>query len=313
MATTPLDSFQTTSDAYPANFPISAGSNRKAYLAVIRTSGTDANPPTSASIGGVSVSPLAVADNGADLDVVIALFEWTEAQIASMSGSAVTVTGGAGANYATIYWSVQGATQGATSVAAKASAATTADSVSLTRDADSYTVGLTVHDISSGAYTSMSNPSQTGTFNITNGVIAYGGEADTARTASFSWTHGSSRENAMIVINIAPATSLNAIGGSGSASASGSGAIATPGISFTLRDTDTAQLKNGVTYANIHAVNAASRGAIAASLTSKATNSVGVMTLRAPGISVIGATYDVVGWSSDGSDRFHASAVCADM
>lgn len=210
MATTILDTFATTSDAYPANFAVSAGSNRRAYLAVFRTSGLDANPPTAASIGGVSVSPLAVADDGASMDVVCALFEWTESQIASMSGSAVTVTGGAGANYATVYWSVQGATQSAITPVTDITPGTTS-SVSLVRVADSYTVALTIHDINSGAYTSLSNPSQTGTFNITNGVIAYAGAADTARTVSFTWSHGTSRENAAIALNIAPAASGPAI------------------------------------------------------------------------------------------------------
>lgn len=204
MATTPLDAVQTTSDSYPANFAISSGVNRKAYLAVVRTSGTDANPPTAASIGGVSVSPLAVADDGASMDVVVALFEWTEAQIASMSGTAVTVTGGGGANYATLYWSVQGAVQSATTVNTGITAGTSG-AVSLVRVADSYTYAITVHDIGSGSYSSLTNPAQSGTFNITNGVIAYGLAADTARTADFTWAHSFSRENAVVVINIPPA------------------------------------------------------------------------------------------------------------
>lgn len=208
MATTLLDAFQTTSDAYPANFAISAGSNRRAYLAVIRTSGTNAAPATSASIGGVSVSALAVADlddGTTTLDVVIALFEWTESQIASMSGTGVSVTGGSGANFACVYWSVQDATQSAITPVASGIAAALNQSLSLARVADSLTCVVTVHDISSGAYSSLANPAQTGTFAITNGVIAYGAEADTERTANFTWSHASSRENATVLFNIAPA------------------------------------------------------------------------------------------------------------
>lgn len=239
MATTLLDAFQTTSDAYPANFAISSAANRRAYLAVIRTSGTNADPPTAASIGGVSVSPLAVADDGASMDVVCALFEWIESQIASMSGSAVSVTGGAGANYATVYWSVQDATQSAITPVTDITPGTTS-SVSLVRVADSYTVAVTVHDISSGAYTSLADPAQTGTLNITNGVVAWAGAADTARTASFTWSHASSRENAAIALNIAPAASGPTISSLGDTTPNYQGSTTITGTGFPTSQTGSA-------------------------------------------------------------------------
>lgn len=148
----------------------------------------------------------------------------------------------------------------------------------------------------------------------TRAVAFYGTAASAAPSVGVdSNSTSTGGYQSMVLVGIPDYVSVNALAGSAAATAAGTGAIVTPGLSLTLRDIDTNALKNAVSYANVHVVNAASRGTIAASLTSKTTSAGGVLTLRAPGIATIGATYDVVGWNSDGTDRFHASAVCADL
>lgn len=99
----------------------------------------------------------------------------------------------------------------------------------------------------------------------------------------------------------------------GSATATASAAtLRTPALQVTLQDIDTGAVKNAVTYADVHIFAASNRAAVLASLAAKTTTSGGVLTLRAAGLS-IGTTYDVTGFNSDGSDRFHASAVATDV
>jgi len=109
-------------------------------------------------------------------------------------------------------------------------------------------------------------------------------------------------------------TPVTAIDGTGSATATAATAtLRTPALVINaLKDIDTGVAKNAVTYTNIHIFLASNRASIAGSLTSKTTSSVGVLTLRHSTLT-IGTVYDIVGFNSDGSDRFHASATATDV
>jgi hypothetical protein len=210
MAATALDVMATTAGSYPASFAVSAGSNRIAFVACVRSSGTDATPETSATLGGRTMSVLATVDDpGNTFDVAMTVFYLLEADIALMSGSTFTPSGGSGGAISAVYWSVKDAAQ---APPAFNSAATNAisGSVSLARVANSMTYGVTVHDVGSATnFSSLANPSEDGEITTTNMSVAYGEEADTARTASFSWTAGFTRDNVTIVINVGPVTGLS--------------------------------------------------------------------------------------------------------
>ncbi len=183
-----------------------------------------------------------VDDPGNTFDVAMTVFYLLEADIALMSGSTFTPSGGSGGAISAVYWSVKDAAQ---APPAFNSAATNAisGSVSLARVANSMTYGVTVHDVGSATnFSSLANPSEDGEITTTNMSVAYGEEADTARTASFSWTAGSTRDNVTIVINVGPVTGLSitsvtpssfddgvsgiVVAGSGFGSATGTVAIA---------------------------------------------------------------------------------------
>lgn len=205
MATTILDAVTLSLDSIPANFAISAGSNRRAFMAVMYTHSSNAAPPTSATLGGQTMNVLTTIDDDANtFDACMTVFDLTETQIAAMSGSAFTVSGGTYGNRSVLYWSVQGATQG-TITPATAATTGTSGSVSLTRVADSYTVGITLHDFTGSAFSGLANPSEAGESQANNTDIAYGHIADSAQTANFTWTHSTSRNNVTFVVNIAPA------------------------------------------------------------------------------------------------------------
>lgn len=207
MPATELDAMAFSAGSYPATFAPSAGSNRIAFVACIRASGTNATPETSATLGGQTMSVLATVDDNANtLDVAITVFYLLESGISAMSGSTFTPTGGSGGSFSAITWSVKDAKQEAPALNSSTSTGTTSVSLSLARVADSMTYAIAAHDISSTTtWSGLANPSEDGENGTTNMDVAWGSEADTARTASFTATAGSTRENASIVINVAPA------------------------------------------------------------------------------------------------------------
>lgn len=208
MSTTILDAVTfATVDTVPSFAP-SAGSDRRAFVLAMHTHGSNAAPVTSLTLGGQSCELLAtVDDDGTAFDVCMSLFTLDEAGIAAMSGSTITPTGGTYNNRQYVTWTVQGATQGSlASNIATAATSGTSGSVSLARVADSYTVAFSLQDYTgSAAMTGLANPSESGEVTMTNGDIAWGAEADTARTASFTWTHSTARNNVTFVLNIPPA------------------------------------------------------------------------------------------------------------
>jgi hypothetical protein len=207
MSVTILDAITfATVDTVPS-FAVSAGSNRRAFVLAIHTHGSNAAPVTALTLGGQSCSVVATVDDDANtFDVCMTLFVLNETGIAAMSGSAISPTGGTYSSRQYVTWSVQGADQGALTPATAATSGTSG-SISLTRVDNSYTVAFTVHDFTGTAFSGLANPSESGEVTITNGDIAYGAAADSARTANFTWTHSTSRNNCTFVVNIAPAAS----------------------------------------------------------------------------------------------------------
>jgi hypothetical protein len=199
-----------TVDTVPT-FTVSAGSNRIAFVLAVHTHGSNAAPVTSLTLGGQSCEVVAtIDDDGTAFDVCATLFALKETGIAAMSGSTITPTGGTYNNRQYFTWSLQDADQG-TLTAVTAATSGTSGSVSATRVADSYTVAFTVQDYGSAAFTGLANPSEAAEVTLTNGDIAYGYGTDTARTASFTWTHSTARNNVSFVLNVGPASTGPAI------------------------------------------------------------------------------------------------------
>jgi len=105
-----------------------------------------------------------------------------------------------------------------------------------------------------------------------------------------------------------------ALAGAATDSSTATGTLINPGVRIVaLKDIDTGAVKNAVTYANIHAFDPANRNVIAQSWMNKTTTSGGILLLSGPGIVTFGKTYDFLGFTADGSDRFHASAPIIDL
>lgn len=208
MATTILDAVAIAAENVVPTFAFSAGSNRRVFVLVGRAHGSDANPPTSCTLGGVTMTTIATADDsGAAWDVCWRLFGLVESELASVANSTITLSGGAYTYQQVITWSVQGAHQTNITTATGTVSGTT-NSISLVRAADSYTLAFTLHDFgASNGFSGLADPSQDSQWRLTLGNYAYGEEADTNRTASFTWTHTNTQNNATIAINIPPAAS----------------------------------------------------------------------------------------------------------
>ena len=208
MATTTLDAFV----AHPADtdpsVAISAAPSRRAFVAVCKSDGSDVTAPTGCTWGDQTMTEVVVAEGA--IDVAVSLYELTEAQIAAKTGDAITpsgLAGSAGVSYVVCTWTVQDASQASLSAnaAAIAEGFATSGGVSLSRVADSHTTGVTIHDVLNADYTGTDSPSVSGTFGTTNMSGAWGQEVGTAETVSYTWTHNSQRDNALVVVNVPPA------------------------------------------------------------------------------------------------------------
>lgn len=250
MSVTILDAITaTTVDTVPT-FTVSSGSNRIAFVLAVHTHGSNAAPVTSCTLGGQTMDVITTVDDDANtFDVCMTLFALRETGIAAMSGSTITPTGGTYNNRQYFTWSVQDADQG-TLTPATAATSGTSGSVSLTRVADSYTVAFTIQDYTgSAAFSGLADPSEANEVTLTNGDIAYGAAADTARTANFTWTHSTARNNVTFALNIPPASLLPnitstsddtptdgstlTINGSGFGASQGSGGVTAGGVGWT--------------------------------------------------------------------------------
>lgn len=220
---TPVD----PSGTYPA---IPAGNNRLIFLTVnsFQSSTINATAPTSVTVGGVAMTWVA-GDAAGVVQLRATLSTWVikESQIASMSGSAIVITGAVGAFIRGIAWAVQDASQANPSRIANGYVSTGAITMPLARAADSRTflAGFvaTAEDIT------LTNPSRTS--RILNVNIGYA--ADTAQTVN-STTQSKTYYQTAHVINIEPVppqtiTSVN--GGTGIKIGSTGNAAVTNGFS----------------------------------------------------------------------------------
>jgi hypothetical protein len=192
-------------------FPtIPAGSNRVVFLTVNvgQSSAINATAPSAVTIGGVTATFVGGdAPSTVQLRATLSTWQLNEAQIALMSGSAISITGQTGAFTRAIAWGVQDATQSVTTRKNNAYIATGGITMSLARVADSWTFlggyTQTAEDIT------LANPTRTS--RILNVNIGYA--ADSLRTVN-STTQSKSYVQSAHVLNIEPApaqaiTSIN--------------------------------------------------------------------------------------------------------
>lgn len=207
MPVTELDALTNNGDsAPPATFAVSAGSNRRAFVAVANGSGFDASPATAATLGGQSMDVVATADDPASTwDVAVTLFALNESQIAAMSGSDLSITGVAEDDRSVVWlWSVEGARQDSIGTVATDTVSAASGSVSLSRAGDSRTYAFSAHDAAGTVTTA--NPS-TVTGSNTNYTMVGGGQADTENVSDFTFSVSpeTSRQWATVLVNIEPA------------------------------------------------------------------------------------------------------------
>lgn len=215
---------------YPASFAVSSGTNRIAFVAVCHSSGTDAAPATGATLGGQTMSVLATVDSTGH-NVCMTVFYLLEAGVAAMSGSTLSISGGTTTNSVTVIWSTSNSDQTAPAVNSAATVGTSG-SVSLARVADSVTIGVCLHNVTSDNITGLTNPSEDANFGTTNITCAYGSETDSARTANFTWANAFNRDNASVVINAAPPSGLTITSVTPSSFDSGIAGIVIAGAGF---------------------------------------------------------------------------------
>lgn len=207
MPVTVLDTTQLYKSGIPATLTISAGSNRFALIAVMTHHGSGgARVHSTATLGGVNLTPLALLDAPSGCNASMGVFCAYESDIAAMSGSAFTVTGGAssGATYESVaFTTFQNVRQAAPTHNSVWLDSSASGAVSLVRAADSLTVGMAYIAVDN-AYSSSANPSVgagdadvgvVGTFGI--GIVA-----DTERTADFTFSNAFARDVAAFAVNL---------------------------------------------------------------------------------------------------------------
>lgn len=203
MAVTILDSLTTPVTPPPATISPSAGSDRWVVLMLYGTSGSDADPPSSVSLGGQSMTLLAGGIDTAGNDATFTQWGLNEAGIAAMSGTTLTVTGGStGTGFYLTWLSIQDADQ-ASPTTAEASGNGTSGTASLARVADGYTIAGATVDTSS--FSSGSDPTTT-TFSVGSSEGGYATEASTSETVDYSISLSAARDYEMGASNFGPAT-----------------------------------------------------------------------------------------------------------
>lgn len=306
MPVTILDAMTHTASGL-ATITVSAGANRALFVGLPGYHFSNAVPPTSAAVGGQSMEAVGAADNTA---VALSIFALREAGIAAMANGTLTIGGQTYSASDCVWWSVQGADQSAPFVKTE-QVTSSAVAASLVRVANSMTFAIGVLNASDTL--TWANPTDDAEAFIGSAFgLTYGGEADTARTAN--WTSDNPGvQFAGIAFNVAPASGNAALAGNAAASASATGAVTEPALRTNpLRDIDSNVLKVGVTYAIVHAFLSSNRSVIAASWTNKTTGSNGKLLLPHASLQGVGTSYDIIGFTADGSDRFHDTALVVD-
>lgn len=100
------------------------------------------------------------------------------------------------------------------------------------------------------------------------------------------------------------------LAGAAAGQATATGVLQGVGLEFTLRDIDAGTVKNSVTYARVDVHLASDLSLLKTSL-NVTTSPEGLIRIADPLLETLGTNCFVVGWTSGGTDRFHASATVA--
>jgi hypothetical protein len=200
-----VDTPQTTSDAYPGAVTIS-GAATGLIIAIAHSVGTgDATAPDTVTMGGQSLALVGVSEGagGAGHDVSLSFWALNASKIAAASDNIISVSGGLSTGQAGVYFTISGSgdVETLSAVVGDPVNANTG-AVSAVRAANSLTFGCSLHDNSSFGFSGLADPSLDEEITATNIDLAYGIEADTDRTADFTWTNSITRNNSTLVLNI---------------------------------------------------------------------------------------------------------------
>lgn len=196
----------------PSDYPtIPAGSRRLLFLTVAVSNGTATNvtAPASVTVGGVTMTFVGGdAPGTVQIRNTTSTFVIFESQIASMSGSAIVVSGQSGSFTDKIAWASHTANQATPTRTAKQYITTGGTSISLARAAESWTFLVVWPQVSEDL--TLSNPSRTS--RISNLNIGYA--ADTLRTVNSTSQSKTYIQNAHVInIEPPPAQSITSVNG----------------------------------------------------------------------------------------------------
>ena len=195
-----LDASVASPGVRPTNFAVSAGSGRNAIVMCMTGGGDETTPVQTVTLGGQSMTQLAIEDT-ALADVATSAFRLDETGVAAMSGTALVFTGESNESRTQyVYFSTQDSNQGAFTIVTSGTTGTSG-SESLVRTADSVTAVIQGHDAANNYGTSTNPLTTVGT--VSNWAYAYAALADTDRTASYTWSNAFSRDDSLIIFNIA--------------------------------------------------------------------------------------------------------------
>ncbi len=138
--------------------------------------------------------------------------------------------------------------------------------------------------------------------------FAFTGLANGTWTVKAIQYGGASNSNVLTwTITVAPPIDLAGPAGAESAA---TGALTTPTLVFNLTDIDNNSIKASITYSWVYVFSDDQN--IVTYFSNVTTDALGVMRIRSDLINVPGATYHIMGFNADWSEKFHAHAVLAD-
>jgi len=204
-----LDSPVAFETSQPTAFVVSAGSNRRAFVVCMMSSGTYAPGFTSITLGGQSMT-LVVGQEALTCDSSAQIWELREAGIAAMSGSALSFSANSSAFQSFQLFSIQDANQSTETTASDIGYDDNGDqessgNISLVRATDSFTFAAMSFDNKFNT-SSLTNP--TDTWDALDPTIdfsaAFGYQTDSSGTSNVGWicTGSPARDFAVIAVNV---------------------------------------------------------------------------------------------------------------
>jgi len=195
-----LDAYSETINGIPTTQTISAGSDRRAFVAVFLSHFSEAVGHTSVDNGDQSMTLLVEAELAAS-DVCVQIWELKETAAAARVGTGLTFNGGTFTAQSYVTFSIQDADQ-STETTNSESVNAGSGTLSLVRATDSFTFAASLFDSPSDPMV-LTNPADVGDFLMVNGSVGYGNQADTSNTSDVTWSHGGARDNAIVGFNFA--------------------------------------------------------------------------------------------------------------